>query len=144
MAVPVMQKEVRLTLEVDREEDGRWIGAVPEIPGCLVYGATREEAGKGAITFALRVVADRVEHGEMRAEPFQLTFQVTPAMGAAPPNGMPRRPEESGDEELDEGEPPAPSKEDIEESLKAFGSFKGSDLRERVHAARKTPWIVND
>jgi predicted RNase H-like HicB family nuclease len=68
-------REIRLTVEFEEEpETNRWIAEVPEIPGCLVYGATREEAEKRAVTLALRVVAERVEHGEMPAEPFQLTF----------------------------------------------------------------------
>jgi hypothetical protein len=55
-----------------------------------------------------------------------------------------RRLDDCADEELEEFEPPAPSKEDIADALKVFGSFKGSDLRRQVHAARKTPWIVDD
>lgn len=53
-----------LTIEIDREEDGRWIAEIPALPGVLAYGATREEALRGAKALALRVVADRLEHGE--------------------------------------------------------------------------------
>jgi len=53
-----------LTIEIDREIDGRFIGEVLELPGVLVYGATREEAQTKATALALRVIADRVEHGE--------------------------------------------------------------------------------
>ena len=54
----------KLVIQVDREEDGRWIAAVPELPGVLVYGQTREEALARVEALALRVLADRLEHGE--------------------------------------------------------------------------------
>ena len=53
-----------LSIEVEREEDGRWIGEVPELPGVLVYGATEAEARTRAAALALRVIADRLENGE--------------------------------------------------------------------------------
>jgi predicted RNase H-like HicB family nuclease len=53
-----------LTIEVEREEDGRWIAEVPELPGVLVYGQTRQEAVERAQVLSLRVLADRLEHGE--------------------------------------------------------------------------------
>jgi predicted RNase H-like HicB family nuclease len=51
-------------LEVEQEEDGRWIAEVPELPGVLVYGQTREEAVRKAQALSLRVLAERLEHGE--------------------------------------------------------------------------------
>ena len=51
-------------IEVEREEDGRWITEVPELPGVLAYGESREEAIIRAQALALRVMADRIEHGE--------------------------------------------------------------------------------
>lgn len=51
-------------VEVDREEDGRFIADVPALPGVLAYGATREEAIANAKALALRVIADKVEHNE--------------------------------------------------------------------------------
>ncbi|HEX4081147.1 MAG TPA: type II toxin-antitoxin system HicB family antitoxin [Rhizomicrobium sp.] len=53
-----------LRIEVDREEDGRWIGEVRALPGVLAYGATELEARIKAEALALRVIADRIEHGE--------------------------------------------------------------------------------
>lgn len=53
-----------IKIEIEREEDGRWIGEVPALPGVLVYGATEAEARTKAIALALRVIADRIEHGE--------------------------------------------------------------------------------
>jgi predicted RNase H-like HicB family nuclease len=55
---------MRVTIEFEREDDGRWIAAVPELPGVLVYGATRDEARRAAVALALRVVADRLDQGE--------------------------------------------------------------------------------
>ena len=51
-------------IELERAEDGRWIGEVPALPGVLVYGATAAEARTKVTVLALRVVADRIEHGE--------------------------------------------------------------------------------
>jgi predicted RNase H-like HicB family nuclease len=53
-----------LRIEIDREEDGRYIGEVPELPGVLAYGASAAEAEARVTALALRVIADRVEHGE--------------------------------------------------------------------------------
>ena len=53
-----------LAVEIEREEDGRWIAEIPELPGVLAYGQSREEAIRAVQTLALRVVADRLEHGE--------------------------------------------------------------------------------
>ena len=55
---------MRFTVEIDREEDGRWIAEVPELPGCMTYGATEEEAVAKSQALALRVIADRLEHKE--------------------------------------------------------------------------------
>ncbi len=53
-----------LTVEIEREEDGRWIAEVPQLPGVLAYGQSREEAIARAQALALRVIAERLEHGE--------------------------------------------------------------------------------
>lgn len=52
------------TVDLERETDGRWIGEVSELPGVLVYGASRDEAVAKAKALAFRVLADRLEHGE--------------------------------------------------------------------------------
>ena len=54
-----------LTLEIDREDDGRWIAESPALPGVLAYGDTRDQAIARAEALALRVLADRLEHGEV-------------------------------------------------------------------------------
>ena len=53
-----------LRIELEQEEGGRWIGEVPDLPGVLTYGKTRAEAMAGVQALALRVLADRLEHGE--------------------------------------------------------------------------------
>ncbi len=53
-----------LRVEVEREDDGRWIAEVSELPGVLAYGQSREEAIERAKALSLRVMADRLEHGE--------------------------------------------------------------------------------
>ena len=55
---------MKFTVELDREVDGRWIADVPELPGVSVYGPTRDDAIAAAKALALRVIADRLEHGE--------------------------------------------------------------------------------
>jgi predicted RNase H-like HicB family nuclease len=69
---------MHLTVELDREEDGHWIAEVVDLPGVLVYGTTRDEALVAAQALALRVLADKLEHGEMSL-PLALSFDVTAA-----------------------------------------------------------------
>lgn len=65
---------MRFTLELDQEEDGRWIAEVPELGGVLAYGDTREEAIAKVKALALRVVADQLEHGETDANLDDISF----------------------------------------------------------------------
>jgi predicted RNase H-like HicB family nuclease len=53
-----------LKIEIECEEDGRWIGEVPDLPGVMAYGASEAEARIKVTALALRVIADRLEHGE--------------------------------------------------------------------------------
>ena len=53
-----------MKIEIEREEDGRWIAEIPELPGVMVYGDTRNQVISKAEALALRVMADRLEHGE--------------------------------------------------------------------------------
>lgn len=52
---------MRFQFEVEREEDGRWIAEIPEVPGAMAYGETEEEAKAKAYALALYAVADDVE-----------------------------------------------------------------------------------
>ncbi len=53
-----------LTIEVEQEDDGRWLAEVPELPGVLTYGQTRQQAIERAQILCLRVLADRLDNGE--------------------------------------------------------------------------------
>ena len=68
-----------LTVELDREDDGRIIAEVRELPGVLVYGATREEAIAKAQALALHVVAERLEHGELVLDSMSVSFATANA-----------------------------------------------------------------
>ena len=55
---------MRLAIETEQEADGRWLAEVPALPGTMVYGQTRDEAITRVEAMALRVIADRLDHGE--------------------------------------------------------------------------------
>jgi predicted RNase H-like HicB family nuclease len=67
---------MKLRVEFDREDDGRWIAEVPELPGVMAHGLTQSEALAAVEALALRVLADRLEHGAAAALPLQLTFEA--------------------------------------------------------------------
>jgi predicted RNase H-like HicB family nuclease len=66
-----------LTIEVEQEEDGRWLAEVPGLAGVLTYGQTRQEAIASAQALSLRVLADRLDHGEPVPQ-MNGVFAVTP------------------------------------------------------------------
>ena len=53
-----------MTIEIEREDDGRWLAEVMELPGVITYGISREAAAARAKALALRIIADRLDHGE--------------------------------------------------------------------------------
>jgi len=65
---------MKYSIECEREDDGRWLAEVPELPGVLAYGSTAEEAMAKAQVLALRVLAERLEHGEAR--PVDISISV--------------------------------------------------------------------
>ena len=65
---------MRLKVEIEQEEDGRWIAEVPDLPGVMGYGANPDEARTRAQALALRVVADRLEHGEAGPDLLAISF----------------------------------------------------------------------
>ncbi|MGQ0651884.1 MAG: type II toxin-antitoxin system HicB family antitoxin [Betaproteobacteria bacterium] len=60
------------TIQHEREEDGRWLAEVPELPGVLAYGSTAEEAMARVEALALRVLAERLEHQEAKPQPISI------------------------------------------------------------------------
>ena len=67
---------MHLTVETDREEDGRWIAEVPDLAGVLAYGETRDQAIARAEALALRVLADRLEHAEAGPDLISVSFRA--------------------------------------------------------------------
>jgi predicted RNase H-like HicB family nuclease len=67
---------VHLSIEVDREDDGRWIAEALELPGVMTYGLTREEAISNTERLAIEVIADRIKHGELHCSALNVSFQV--------------------------------------------------------------------
>ncbi len=67
---------MNFTIEMEREEDGRWIAEVPELPGVLAYGDTAESACFLAQALALRVVPERLERGEAGSEFLKIEFRA--------------------------------------------------------------------
>jgi predicted RNase H-like HicB family nuclease len=70
-------KSVPLAIEVEQEDDGRWLAEVPELPGVLTYGESRQEAIDRVQALTLRVLADRLDHGEPVPQ-MSGVFAVTP------------------------------------------------------------------
>ena len=68
---------MNFTIEHERKDDGRWVAEVPELPGVLAYGATADEAMARVEALALRVLAERLEHGE--AGPQSISIAVPAA-----------------------------------------------------------------
>jgi predicted RNase H-like HicB family nuclease len=64
------------SIEYEREEDGRWLAEVNELPGVLAYGKTSDEAMVKAEALALRVLAERLDQGERKPEPITITFKA--------------------------------------------------------------------
>ena len=69
-------QKVHFSVETEREDDGRWIAEIAEIPGAMTYGSTIEEATAKVQALALRVLAERLEHGEIGPKFINLSFQA--------------------------------------------------------------------
>lgn len=78
---------LHLTVEFSREDDGRWIADMPEIPGVTAYGPTQAQAFGAVRKLALEIIGERLEHGEdvftghpqgLPAEPAPLSIEITP------------------------------------------------------------------
>lgn len=63
-------------IEIEREDEGRWIAEVPELPGVMAYGNSRDEAMAHVHALALRVRADRLDHAETAPDPLNVTFKA--------------------------------------------------------------------
>jgi predicted RNase H-like HicB family nuclease len=63
-----------LQVDIEREEDGRFLASVPELPGVMAYGDTEELALRRAKTIALQVLADMIESGDELPQPLKVLF----------------------------------------------------------------------
>ena len=68
--------EVVFSIEIEREDDGRWLAEVPALAGVMCYGVDRDEAVARVQALALRVIAERLEHREAPSEFLNVTFQA--------------------------------------------------------------------
>ena len=64
------------TIQHEQEDNGRWLAEVPELPGVLAYGVTPHEAMSKAEVLALRVIAERLEHGEISPIAINISIPV--------------------------------------------------------------------
>jgi predicted RNase H-like HicB family nuclease len=67
---------IAFKVETEQEDDGRWLAEVVELPGVLAYGATQEAALSKVQALALRVIAERLEHGEAGPELLSISFSA--------------------------------------------------------------------
>jgi predicted RNase H-like HicB family nuclease len=67
---------ITFKVELEREDDGRWVAEVAELPGVLAYGETSEAALSCVQALALRVIAERLEHGEAGSELLSISFNA--------------------------------------------------------------------
>ena len=65
---------MHLKIELEQEDDGRWIAEIPQLPGVLAYGTSPDDAAAKAQILALRVVAERLEHGESKPVDISITL----------------------------------------------------------------------
>jgi predicted RNase H-like HicB family nuclease len=63
-------------IEIEREDDGRWLAEVPDLPGVMTYGQSRDDALAHVQALALRVLADRLEHGEAAPDLLTVSFKA--------------------------------------------------------------------
>lgn len=67
---------IAFKVETEQEEDGRWLAEVVELPGVLAYGETQEAALSKVQALALRVIAERLEHGKAGPELLSISFNA--------------------------------------------------------------------
>jgi len=72
---------MKLIVEIEPEDDGRWLAEIGVFPGVLAYGVSSVEAMVNAKALALRVIADRFEHGEQ--DPQLLKYNICGGSGTS-------------------------------------------------------------
>jgi len=71
-----VRRLITFKIEVEREEDGRWLAEVVELPGVMAYGDDQDAAVSKVQALALRVIAERLEHGEAGPELLSISFNA--------------------------------------------------------------------
>ena len=71
---PLTEHAMNFTLDCEREDDGRWMAEVAQLPGVLAYGSSANEAMAKAEVLALRVLAERFEHGEAKPQEINISL----------------------------------------------------------------------
>ncbi|MFP3940352.1 MAG: type II toxin-antitoxin system HicB family antitoxin [Thermoanaerobaculia bacterium] len=74
---------MKLRIELEGEDDGRWMAEVVDLPGVLAYGSGSDEAIRAARALALRVLADRIKHGELDSDANHVEFLLPEPSTAA-------------------------------------------------------------
>src|SRR5712692_2075663 len=74
--VSAYDEYMNLSIELEREDDGRWIAEALELPGVMTYGATREEAISNTEKLAIEVIAHRIKHGELPSSALNVSFSL--------------------------------------------------------------------
>ena len=67
---------ITFKIETEREDDGRWLAEVLELPGVLAYGESQDLAVSKVQALALRVIAERLEHGEAGPDLLTISFKA--------------------------------------------------------------------
>jgi predicted RNase H-like HicB family nuclease len=67
---------MQFIIDCEQENDGRWLAEVPQLPGVLAYGTSQDDAMAKAEVLALRVLAERLEHGESRPMEISISFSA--------------------------------------------------------------------
>lgn len=62
------------SLASECEADGRWLADIPALPGVTAYGRSKVKATAAVQALALRLIADRLDHGEAVAEPMHVSL----------------------------------------------------------------------
>ena len=76
MLSDIIQSTMHIPVEMEQEEDGRWIAEISALPGALAYGLSKKEALDHVMALTFRILADRIEHGEEIPAPFDEIFGV--------------------------------------------------------------------
>ena len=74
-----------LDIEIERDDEGLWVGVVPGIPQALVYAMTQEQARARVRALGLRLIADRIERGDLSATLETVAFVESPTGGLSLP-----------------------------------------------------------